>query len=120
MLGWAGRAALINSLSLGAPGDPKVPVGVTGTCLGPEIVVIMPHLHGLNGHQQKGPAAAGAARTTITPSGQEIASIALGPEHWRGISKAVAVSGNTASPDMHLFLEFFFFLRSECEGRKKF
>lgn len=88
--------------------------------MGPEIVVIMPHLHGLNGHQQKGPAAAGAARTTITHSGQEIASIALGPEHWGGISKAAAVSGNAASPDVHLFLEFFFSSGVNVKAGKSF
>lgn len=113
---WAGGAALINSLCLGAPKGWLL--GWQG-CLGPEIVVISPHLHGLNGHQQKGPAAAGAARTAIIHSGQEIANIALGPEHWERISGAAALSGNTDSPDVHLFLEFYFFFLEEWMQRQE-
>lgn len=74
-----------------------------------EIVVLMPRLHGLNGHQHKGPAAAGAARTDITHRGQEIASIAPGPRALGRDLKPAALSGNTDSHDVHLFLGFYFF-----------
>lgn len=117
LLCWAGGAALINSLCLGAPKGWLL--GWQG-CLGPEIVVISLNLHRLSGHQQKRPAAAGAARTAIIHSGQEIASIALGPEHWEGISGAAALSGNTDSPDVHIFLDFFFSWGVNAKAGKSF